>query len=183
MAAGVPDTFKEKCFEVLLNRLISEAPPPPPPNDPGAGEGGSGRGRQPAAALPVTTQLRVFMQRSGISEEELKGVLMVADDDVHFIREPAHGKVATGQIEWALLLALKNCILKNDLSVDPEDVRSVCQEKGFYDAPNFAANFKKAKYAKLFKGAMERQGEAQALTGDGQTELAKVIRQLAAGQE
>lgn len=182
IAAGVPDTFKEKCFEVLLNHLISETPKPPPRND-RAPETGNIGAPSPATDLPVTTQLRVFMQKNGISEGEVKSILMVADNDVHFIREPAPGNVTTGQMQWALLLALKNCILKNDLSADPEDVRSVCQEKGFYDAANFAANFKKAKYAKLFKDAMEKQGDAQGLTPEGQTELAKVIRQLVAGQE
>ena len=86
-------------------------------------------------------------------------------------------------MQWALLLALKNCILSNDLSVDPEDVRSVCQDKGFYDTANFGTNFKRATYAKLFKGPMERQGDPQGLTPEGQTELARVIQQLAKVQE
>ncbi|GAF85556.1 unnamed protein product, partial [marine sediment metagenome] len=43
---------------------------------------------------------------------------MVGDKDVLFIREPSPGKVVDGQIQWALLLALKNSILNNELSVD-----------------------------------------------------------------
>lgn len=182
IAEGAPDAFKEKCFEVLLNHLISAAPKPSPPNVPAPGTDPPGR-TPPASDFPVTTQLRVFMQESRISENEIKTILMVADEDVHFIREPAQGNITTGQIQWALLIALKNCILNNELSADPEDVRSICQEKGFYDGTNFASNFKRKNYARLFKGAMERQGEAQGLTAEGQDELAKVIRKLAGGQE
>ncbi len=182
IAAGVPDAFKEKCFEVLLNHLLQGSIPPPPPKV-DSGHPPKGDQPPPAVELPITTQLRVFMQKNLVSEEELKAVLMVADNEVHFLREPSPGKVVNGQIHWALLLALKNCILNNELTVDPEEIRSVCQNKGFYDAANFAANFKKAKYLKFFKGPMERQGDPQGLTSEGQTELAKVIRQLAAGQQ
>jgi len=180
IAAGVPDAFREKCFEVLLNNLVSGTPKSPPPLAPPGGD--SKAGTPSATNLPITTQLRVFMQKNGVSEDEIKAIVMVADGDAHFIREPAHGKIAGGQTEWALLLALKNCILKNDLSADPEEVRSVCQEKGFYDSPNFAANFRQAKCARLFKGKMVKQGAPQGLTSEGQTELTNVIRKLAAVQ-
>lgn len=150
----------------------------PPSNDPASDAKNVGK-HPPDTALPITTQLRVFMQRNQISEDEIKAILMVADGGVHFIQEPAPGNVTTGQMQWALLIALKNCILINDLSVDPEDVRSVCQDKGFYDTANFGTNFKKSKHARLFKGPMERQGDPQGLTTEGQAELAKVIRQLA----
>ena len=177
LAESVPGAFKEKCFEILLNHLLQGTTSPPPKDD------NKGDETPPPQELPVTTQLRVFMQKTSVTEEELKSLLMVADDEVHFLLEPPPGKFVDGQIQWALLLALKNCILNNELSADPEDIRSVCQDKGFYDPANFAANFRKAKYSKLFKGPMERQGDPQGLTPEGQTELGKVIRQLAAGQQ
>jgi hypothetical protein len=123
------------------------------------------------------------MQKTEITEDELKAILMVADGDVHFVKEPAPTKITDGQMQWAFLLALKNCILSNSLAVDPEDVRSVCQDKGFYDAANFAANFKKDRYAKFFKGPMERQGEPQLLTNDGQDELANLIRTMGGAKQ
>lgn len=178
IASSVPDHFKEKCFEVLLNKLLEEKPweapkkiekEPTPPLPTGI-------------ELPVSTQLRVFMKRTGVSVDEIKKVLMVADNEVHFVREPTSEKIADGQINWALLLALKNCVLNNDLSVDPEDIRSICQEKGFYDGANFAAIFKRPKYSKLFKGLMEPQGKPQALTIEGENELCDLIRSLAASK-
>ena len=36
------------------------------------------------------------------------------------------------------------------ITTDPEDVRSVCQEKGYYDKGNFAGAFKTEKNVRLF---------------------------------
>jgi hypothetical protein len=173
VAETVPEPYRVKCFEMLLNlRLGNEAPTPPgqvtPPPPPGPGD----------TRLPIPAQLRLLMQRTELTEAEIQKVIMFADNDVHFIREPTGLKIAEGQIAWALLIALKNCILSNSLAVDPETVRSVCQDKGYYDKANFAAIFKRPQYAKLFKGAMEKQGQPQTLTNDGQIELAKLIRQM-----
>ena len=120
------------------------------------------------------------MQRTNLTEDEIKKVLLVANGDVHFVTEPTGKKIAEGQIDWALLLALKNCVLNDSLTVDPEMVRSVCQEKGYYDRANFASCFKRTPYVKYFKGKMEAQGQAQSLTVDGQNALADLVRQLAA---
>lgn len=183
IAEMVPEPFRLKCFETLLGRLLASespavaaaaAPPAPPP---------------PAASQPplpastpfaIPTQLRVLMQRTALTEEDIRKVVLVADGDVHFIKEPAGKKIAEGQTDWALLLALKNCILNDSLTVDPETVRSVCQDKGYYDRANFAAIFKRGNYAKFFKGPMEAQGQPQGLTNEGQTELANLVRGLAA---
>ncbi|MGA2534051.1 MAG: hypothetical protein ABSG19_13565 [Candidatus Aminicenantales bacterium] len=170
---SVPGKYQEKCFEILLNGLMGGIsprqdgvypPPPAPPAEP-AGQG-----------IPIKSQVRVFLKKTDITEDDLKKVLLFEDDDVHFIKEPKTTNSALGQIQWALLLALKNGILKNNFSVDAESVRSVCQDKGFYHAANFARNFKMEKHAKLFKNPLLPQGEPSQLTDDGYTELAKFIR-------
>jgi len=89
-------------------------------------------------------------------------------------------KIARGQIEWALLLALRSAITSNVFEVDPEAVRSMCQEKGFYDAADFIKNFKTPKNAAFFQGTIEPQGEAEKLTSEGQKELSNVVKALVA---
>jgi hypothetical protein len=195
IAGSVPEQFRDKCFELLLNNLIgkqehtrkgsashsapeektpdpkSEVDPPP-----------ASANTDTVSSVPMTTQLRLLMRKTTVSKAELDTVLMydsAGDGAVHFVKEPHDVGVAAGQIEWALLIALKNAVLKDSLSVDPEDVRSVCQEKGFYDIANFAANFKRANYSKFFKGAMVSQGDAQQLSPDGQDALGKLIKRLA----
>lgn len=182
IAGSVPEPFREKCFEILLSNLVGGARRQPPGGKDLA-DGATADPRAETDDLPITTQLRIFMTRTGITEEDLRAILMVAEEEVHFIREPEPQKITQGQKEWALLLALKNCILKNSLSVDPEDVRSICQDKGYYDRPNFASAFKRSKIAGLFKGPMEPLGEPQQLTHKGEDELAKVIRSLGESSE
>lgn len=103
---------------------------------------------------------------------------MFEDGAVLFVHEPKTNKIARGQIEWALLLALKNGIESNILAADPEKGRSICQEKGFYDKANFLKNFRGATTAAYFTGPMDAQGEPQKLTTEGMKELAKVIKNL-----
>jgi hypothetical protein len=187
IADSVPEVFKERCFEVLLQNLIAsgqnverpaQTPPQKPPTvadaqdaPPSAGNGGS---------VPTPSQIKVFMQKTGVTAADLAKVVIYDDNSAHFIQEPIGNKIARGQVEWALLLALKKGIEKNVLDVDPEDVRSICQDKGFYDATNFSTNFKGAVTAKLFQGEMKKQGAAQKLSNEGLAELGKIIKEFAA---
>lgn len=194
IASEVPEPFRDRCFEILLQQLVTTIEPAKQsPFDPNNGNGnGAGSVQQQTAPiaqgsngekLRLPAQIRVFMQRTGVSEDQLASILTVADGDVHFLREPTTSTVAQGQTEWALLLALRNGILSNSISVDPEAVRSICQEKGFYDRKNFSSYFRREKTAKLFRGTMEPQGEPQPLTSDGQAELGKLVKALAARTE
>jgi hypothetical protein len=119
------------------------------------------------------------MQRTGVTRDDLEKVILFEDGEVHFVREPVHGTVAKGQMEWALLLALKNALLNNEFSTDPEDLRSVCQEKGFYDRANFAAIFRRDPYAAYFRTPLQAQGPRQALSNEGQTALGELLKALA----
>lgn len=186
IANSVPEAFRERCFEILLQNLLSETPKhkkteegkrEEPSNQPNEGQKPPGGGKS-SNGLPTPTAIRVFIQKTQTTSEELARVVMFEDNQVHFIREPQGHGIAKGQIEWALLLALKNGFESGSLEIDPESVRSVCQEKGYYDSPNFQKNFKNN--AVLFAGPMERQGAAQKLTSEGQAELAKVVKELAA---
>lgn len=120
------------------------------------------------------------MRRTGVTVEEIDRVVLCENEQVHFIKEPHNVPIAHGQIEWALLIALKNGILKDSMITDPEDVRSVCQEKGYYDTKNFSSNFKRGGNPKLFKNLLAAQGDAQPLTVEGQDALGKLIKRLAA---
>ncbi len=176
IANGVPEAFREQCFAFLLQHLLdSESKQSSQrkeiPED--------RKEQDDEISIPTPSQIKVFMQKTEITRVDLARVVMYEDGEVHFVQEPKTGKIARGQIEWALLLALKNGIATNAISVDPEDVRSICQEKGFYDKANFIKNFKTPKNAALFQGQMDAQGGPQKLSTDGQKELAKLIKELA----
>lgn len=176
ISSSVPETYQVKCFEILLSNLLMEHKPPrdaseyvPPP--PGGEK------------IPNPAQVRVFMRKTGVTDNDLKAIALYEAGELHFVKEPHHDKVAKGQIEWALLLALKNAIVSNSLTVDPEDIRSICQEKGYYDATNFAAIFKAPRNAKLFKKPLEPQGSARALSLEGIQALGELVKSLAGASQ
>ncbi|HUW94452.1 MAG TPA: hypothetical protein VMW58_01580 [Anaerolineae bacterium] len=183
LCESIPQSYRNKCFEILLAAFLSSPSRRPVAAGPsGFGVAAGTPGPPEGEKMPLPTQVRVFMSRNDIDEAVLEAVFLYAGGEVHFIREPSPSKVAEAQIQWALLLALKSGMLENTIVVDPEDVRSMCQEKDAYDAANFAANFKRKLTAKLFRGLLEPHGESRGLTDEGERELAKLLNTLAGAQ-
>jgi hypothetical protein len=192
MMKEIPEPLQERVYDAMLTKLLADAgvfddkapkmtpvyTPAPAGNGPTPEKAGGPPPPGERAPLPMTAQVRVFMGKTGVTADDLSKICFLMDGDIYFVREPAPKKISRGQIEWALLLALKNGLLNNAFSVDPEAVRSTCQEKGFYDRGNFAANFKAN--SKLFKDVPKPQGEPQALSPDGLNELGVLVKQLAA---
>jgi len=176
IATSVPEAFQEKCFEVLLRALLGRT---------SSGDDGeqSDKGQEPPShRLHLKPAIRAFMMRQGITEDELAQVVMPDEDgDVLFIRKPSGGKVATAQIEWSLLLALRSVIRGDGLEMDPREVRAMCDKEKCYDAGNFSTVYRRPSNAKLFKGPVRSDGEPQSLSAEGEKQLAGLIRQLATG--
>lgn len=179
----LPERYRDKCFELLLAKLlVDEATEPPrlqtpPPPDLYQDDGTTGGD---SANFTIPAKLRAIMRRHNVEESQLRTLVMMEDSQVHFVREPSDVTNAKGQIQWSLLLALQSALLGGDLSVDPEAVRSVCQDKGYYDKANFAAVFKKGKNPTLFQTAPIPQGNPVRLSGKGEEELAALIKSLGA---
>ncbi len=180
IASSLPEIFQEKCFEVLLNNLLAEGMNPKqeaqnnsvliPPQKPSSEN-----------KIPSPVALRAFMQRTSITDDELNSIMLHENGEIHFIHEPTTTNASQGQIEWSLLLALKKAVLHGEFNVDPEDVRSICKEKGYYKQDHFIGYFKKN--SGLFKGQMVQQGSPQSLTPAGLNTLAKLIKTLASGAQ
>jgi hypothetical protein len=71
--------------------------------------------------IPMPSQIKIFMQKTGVTTDELQRIVMFEDGEVHFVQEPTTKIIAHGQIEWSLLIALKNAIEQNSFSIDPEN--------------------------------------------------------------
>lgn len=189
IAESVPEPFKERCFETLLNALLAETGEQRPPAAPRLEEAGSAGATKPLLTPPPATpseggtlpvlkgHVRAFMARTKLAEEKLAKVVSYLDHEIYFIREPKPAKVSQGQIEWALLSALKNAIDGNGFTVDGDAVREVCDEKGFLDPNNFWAIF--ARNGDLFTKPLTKDDRKQTLSNDGQTKLAELIEALA----
>lgn len=183
IATGVPEPFRAKCFDILLTHLLAPTSRKSGPATAQTPQGGKDL-ESDKTKLPLTTSvsvpasIRAFMKKTGITDDVLAKVFHHENEEFHFLVEPSTGTISRGQIEWALLLALRNGIVSNTFAVDPEDVRSMCQEKGYYDPTNFWKAFKSTKNKVFFSGELKAQGDARKLTAAGQDELAKVLRDL-----
>ena len=184
ISASVPEQFRDKCFEILLSSLLETQRPSTDGNDSRKSldktNGSKNNDNIPTPnSIPMTTQLRLLMKKTGVTAEELEKVVMFDKDDVHFIKEPHDVAISTGQTEWALLLALKNAILSDSMSTDRKMHAQSAKQKAFTTKPsNFATNFKSPKNAKLFKSALVPQGPAEPLSSDGQDALGRLIKRL-----
>jgi hypothetical protein len=181
IASSVPEEFREKCFELLMNNLLqggnssttlSSSPPmlTGMPIQLPASMGYSG-------APPMTPLLAAFIKKIRLTNEQFAQIVGYLHGQVSFFREPAATKSAKAQIEWTLLLALKNVILKGGFLVDAEEVRLTCEEKGIFDRRNFYANFRRQ--AEYFRAPPEPGGKAQPLSAKGITALGNLVRHLA----
>jgi len=182
IAQSVPDEFRNKCFEVLLGRWIDSSgnrsdvenarPSACKPNAGGRDNDGDN--------IPNSPALKAFMRKTSTTRSQIARVLVYDKGDVHFISEPTTEILAEEAAQWALLLALQNVISgQNDFEVDPEGLRSICQEKSCYDKSNFWRNFAGQKYSAWFKGSLESQGSAKKLSDKGKIELGRLIVTLA----
>lgn len=178
LVESVPERYRDRCFDLLLSNLLSGQGSLTPDKENASKKVQESQAKNDAG-FTLPAKIKAFVRRYEITEEQLRGIVMVESGDVHFIHEPTDVKNATGQIQWALLLGLKSALLGGDMIVDPEGVRSICIEKGLYDKANFAANFKRDPTRSLFNGVLEPQGESRKLTAKGEEKLADILKALA----
>lgn len=177
LVESLPEKYRDKSFELLVSRFLSAQVTGDKDLDPK--KPGSVPPGKPGHEFTVPAKVRAFIKRYAITDEQLRSIVMLDAGDVHFIHEPRNVKNATGQIQWALLLGFKSALLGSDMTVDPEAVRSICIEKGFYDKANFAAHFKTPANKALFNGLLKPQGELRKLTPKGEEKLAEILKELA----
>ena len=180
IAAAVPEEFRQKCFELLMTHLLTGSTGPLPTVAlPVSSALPFMHGAQPSysGAPPMTTLLAAFVNKIGLTQEQFGRVLGYVHSNVVFYREPESSKSAQAQIEWALLLALKNAIVKGNFIVDAEEVRLICQEKGIFERRQFYTNFRRAAY--YFRAPPEPAGKPQPLSSKGIVALGQLIKELA----
>lgn len=169
MAEGVPEPYKQKCFEILLVTLLRKelAPvtlgPPPKPEE---------IAPKPSEFV-VPLDVRAFFQQQEIPEEHLSKLFLMSGTEVRPKYKITITKMATAQIQLALLIALENALRGGKFGFSIETVRQKCIEHKRYYRKNFQSYFKKN--SKLFKDLTEELVE---LSPDGKAELADVISEI-----
>jgi len=162
----IPEKYKEKTFEILLNRLLEEKPENGTPDDV----------KPASSSIVIPIEVKGLLKKNNIPEKSLEKIFFIENKQVVPIYELPTDKKATSQIQLALLLALENSLNEKSgkLEFSLENVRQGCKDRKCYDPRNFMKNFNDKKT--LF-GSFE-DSENISLVKDGRDELAKTIQDL-----
>src|SRR4030081_310661 len=96
IAECVPEAFRERCFEVLLQNLLQGSTPPytsaKTKTEADESEEAASKLRKPPGSasegtIPTPAQIKVFLQKTGLTAEELARVTMFDDGAVLFVHE------------------------------------------------------------------------------------------------
>lgn len=178
-----PPEVKEKAFELLFSQLFSRPEPKSPVEKGGAA---SATPATEAAAvelspesLKLASNVQAFLRRHQISKEILDKLFMLDQEPMLPIYKIETKAVAQGALQKVLMITLENALLNNQFKAPYREVRDTCKEDGWVDK-NFSSILKKN--SGLFKGAITadtiNEDAAVELTGEGQTRLAQVMKEL-----
>ena len=163
----LPDEYRLKTYEILLNAFLTE--------------------RLPKAIVTDTTQeqvsdskdfvipidVKAFLAQNSLTENVLWNLFIIEGSEVRPIYTLETDKNTIAQVQIACLLALENALMGKEFEFSIEIVRTKVQELDLYDSNNFMKGFKKNYFASY------DDSEHVSLSPAGKTELADIIEELA----
>lgn len=168
IAERLPDRYREKCFEILLTRHLSDGSSKEEKTEPAAPVWDT----KPTPKFTVPIDVKAFMTQYKVSEDTITKLFLVEGTEIRPIYQVNDKVKSDGQMKVALLTALENALKPSGSFVFAvEEVRKRSAEHGVYDSANFMANFKNS--SRLFKGLKNK--ESVELSPDGKAELAEAI--------
>ncbi len=168
----VPDEYRPKCFELLLNHALSQlpvstaAPPTTVMHTPASTP------LSKPFILPI--DVKAFLTQYGLDESLLWKFFLVEDSEIRPIYQLKAAKKAAAEIQHALMMCLETAISTGQFQVAIESLRTRCQDQKCYDLPNFMKNINYK--ANLFKAILEDQ--PLILSPEGKSELAELLEKL-----
>jgi len=171
----IPETYREKCFEILLNNTLHDTSQQIARNLDGGNTETEIAIKKPELSVPI--DVRAFLTQYEINELSLNKLFIFGKGNE--IRTTYHidPKIkSTAQIQIALLTALENSIKDSDVNFEfsSEEIRKRCQNNDVYDNKNFKRHFKAN--SNFFKSLSDL--EHIGLSPDGKSELADVITKV-----
>lgn len=167
----IPEKYQAKCFEILLNQLVSgyqepsqipKLPSPPV--------------KKQTFDFQIPIEVRAFLRQFSIDEGKIFELFLITGKDeivpTFKIRTTV---ISKAQIQIALMVALENTLKQTErFQFSIEEVRQRCQDNKVYDRKNFQNHFNNNK--KLFKDLSDK--EHVLLSPYGKEKLAEVINEL-----
>ncbi len=166
----VPERYRERCFEILLNALLEvkqtvEVVTPI----------GNTVKEELKVNFRMPFDIKAFLQQYEISEEKIHKLFLVQNEGVAGTYHLDTSKKAQGQIQLALLTALENALQNKKFVFSAEKIKQRCQEHGCYDVANFQPVFKRN--SDLFKDLNDPENVE--LSPAGKQKLAETVLTLA----
>lgn len=175
LAESVPETFQEKCFEILLASALglgSRNVPSPVPDKLGVQDQVASPKKE-EFILPI--DVKAFLTQYGLAETDVWKYFLAEGEEIRPIYQLTSTKTVEAQTQHALMMALETAIRTGEFTVNIENLRTRCQDRKAYDMPNFKANIKSREH--LFKEVDDV--EILTLSPDGKSELADLLEALA----
>ncbi len=172
LANGVPQEYRQKCFELLLAHALHGTPPPESLAPPKSHITSASTGSTKAFVLPI--DVKAFLSQYSIDEAKLWKLLLVDGSEVRPVYQLKTTKKAKVQMHFALLMALENAITSGQFQVEIENLRTRCVDQKAYDSINFMTTLKNNQ--KFFKSVDKEQ--PLVLSPAGKSELADLIEEL-----
>ncbi len=170
-----PESYRVKCFEVLLTNYLTSGKIPPANENNKQIITDQMATEQPTKKFVIPIDVRAFLQQYNLPEESIQKMFLIEGEEIRPIYSIETTKKADAQTQIALLTALENALKPNGkFEFSIENVRERCNEHKVYDKTNFSTTFKNKK--KLFKDMTEE--EHVELSPDGKAELAEVILEI-----
>jgi len=165
IADKCPEKYQEKCFEVLLESLVSVKSITPV-----------------TEAVPGVTSLQgiplaasTFFSQNDIAREQWERIFHFDGNVCNVIVQDLKGKsLSVKQIRLALLLGMKNQFVTGTSSISKDELINMCKQYATYDSGNFAIHMKNQK--NLF---LPKENKSWELTRPGYKKAAQVIKELA----
>ncbi|MGI8707325.1 MAG: hypothetical protein ACR2LG_03875 [Actinomycetota bacterium] len=189
LASGVPEPFREKCFEILLTQYLQEQTGGRPPlkrdRDPGSEEldpeppGETEEVQQDIKESDLHVKVKKFLKGQELTVAHINDLFYKEGSNILPLYEDLKTtQLSESQIRIALLLALRKAIQTGDFVFHGEQVRKEAQQRKCYDAANFTAHFKNS--SGLFEGfeKYDKKSPNIRLSTQGKKRLGDLIKQL-----
>jgi hypothetical protein len=123
-----------------------------------------------AQSFRFPLRLRAFLKKYNVAPEKIENFFHIEDGQVVPMWSVNATKIAEGQIQVALFVALGNAISSGEFSFEMKDVHAACKEHKIEES-NWTNNFKNN--SKLF-GNLEKDGPIS-LSEEGMKRLASLL--------
>jgi hypothetical protein len=186
-----PESLQEKCFEILLNKLLEDEKPSQdqkitPSNSENESEDINGDSSEGMTGSPEEYEISLFdlhvktqkfLQENDISIERMNELFYKENEEIEPLYEDLNcTQLSECQMRLALLTGLQNSLFTGDFKFDVENVRDRCKNYKCYDGPNYIANYRNNE--KFWDNFSDYKEEEVKISTDGKIELANIIKDI-----